>query len=77
MLCERPLALRREERAAATKLVGMREEAPEGTGALDTLRARLDDDLDVPGALDVLDRCAAEGRPVGAGAALLGLDVAG
>lgn len=40
---------------------------------LDGVRARLDDDLDTPGALAVLDECAQAGRPVRAGAALLGI----
>ncbi len=41
--------------------------------ALDAVRARLDDDLDAPGAVGVLDELAAAGVPVGAGAALLGV----
>jgi L-cysteine:1D-myo-inositol 2-amino-2-deoxy-alpha-D-glucopyranoside ligase len=44
--------------------------------ALAAVRDRLDDDLDAPGALRVLDQLAAAGRPVGAGAALLGVDLA-
>jgi L-cysteine:1D-myo-inositol 2-amino-2-deoxy-alpha-D-glucopyranoside ligase len=40
---------------------------------LDAVRARLDHDLDTPGALAVLDDEAARGRPVGAGADLLGV----
>jgi L-cysteine:1D-myo-inositol 2-amino-2-deoxy-alpha-D-glucopyranoside ligase len=37
------------------------------------VRGRLDDDLDAPGALTYLDECAASGRTVGPGAALLGI----
>ncbi len=53
---------------------------PEGGGradgsALDAVRASIDDDLDTPGALAVLDREAAAGRPVGQGAALLGVSL--
>jgi L-cysteine:1D-myo-inositol 2-amino-2-deoxy-alpha-D-glucopyranoside ligase len=40
---------------------------------LDRVRARLDDDLDTPGALAALDGEAAAGRPVIRGAALLGI----
>jgi len=47
-----------------------------GTGSpsvLEAVRARLDDDLDTPGALALLDEEAGAGRAVGAGAALLGV----
>jgi L-cysteine:1D-myo-inositol 2-amino-2-deoxy-alpha-D-glucopyranoside ligase len=44
-------------------------------GGLDEVRERLDDDLDAPGALEALDELAAAGRPVAAGAALLGLSL--
>ncbi|MGH9108616.1 MAG: cysteine--tRNA ligase [Acidimicrobiales bacterium] len=47
--------------------------AREGDLALDGVRQCLDDDLDVPGALAVLDDCARRRRPVRAGAALLGV----
>jgi L-cysteine:1D-myo-inositol 2-amino-2-deoxy-alpha-D-glucopyranoside ligase len=53
--------------------------APIGPGptpdeaGLDRVRARLDDDLDTPGALAALDGEAAAGRPVVRGAALLGI----
>jgi L-cysteine:1D-myo-inositol 2-amino-2-deoxy-alpha-D-glucopyranoside ligase len=51
-----------------------------GTGAgsgepLAAVRERLDDDLDTPGALQALDEWAAAGGAVGAGAALLGVDL--
>jgi L-cysteine:1D-myo-inositol 2-amino-2-deoxy-alpha-D-glucopyranoside ligase len=41
--------------------------------AFELVRARLDDDLDTPGALAALDREAAQGRSVVRGAALLGV----
>ncbi|MGH2931189.1 MAG: cysteine--tRNA ligase, partial [Solirubrobacteraceae bacterium] len=44
-----------------------------GDSALDVVRAHVDDDLDVPGALAALDERAAAGIPVAAGAALLGV----
>jgi L-cysteine:1D-myo-inositol 2-amino-2-deoxy-alpha-D-glucopyranoside ligase len=37
------------------------------------VRGRLDDDLDTPGALAVIDACAQAGEPVGPGAQLLGV----
>jgi L-cysteine:1D-myo-inositol 2-amino-2-deoxy-alpha-D-glucopyranoside ligase len=47
---------------------------PDGMDAgLELVRARLDDDLDTPGALAALDREAAAGRSVVRGAALLGV----
>jgi L-cysteine:1D-myo-inositol 2-amino-2-deoxy-alpha-D-glucopyranoside ligase len=46
-----------------------------GTGALDEVRARLDDDLDTPGALDAIDRAAAAGQGVSQAAALLGVEL--
>jgi len=45
-----------------------------GDGALDEVRARLDDDLDAPGAIAAIDAAAADGLGVGAAAALLGID---
>jgi|SRR6185437_1316952 len=42
-------------------------------GALDAVRDRLDDDLDTPGAVAAIDAHAADGRPVTAAAALLGV----
>ena len=45
------------------------------TPALDEVRRSLDDDLGVPDALLVLDDEAAAGRPVGPGAALLGVEL--
>ncbi len=46
-----------------------------GDGGLAAVRSRLDDDLDTPGALAALDAEAAAGRPVRAGAALLGVSL--
>jgi L-cysteine:1D-myo-inositol 2-amino-2-deoxy-alpha-D-glucopyranoside ligase len=44
-----------------------------GDGALEEVRAALDDDLDAPAALDAVDAAAAAGRGVSESAALLGL----
>jgi L-cysteine:1D-myo-inositol 2-amino-2-deoxy-alpha-D-glucopyranoside ligase len=44
-----------------------------GDAALSAARERLDDDLDTPGALAVLDRVAETGESLGAAAALLGV----
>ncbi len=44
-------------------------------GVLDAVRDRLDDDLDTPGALAVIDDAAAAGHDVRSGAALLGIDL--
>ncbi len=50
--------------------------ATSGEGrSLAAVRARLDDDLDVPGALEELDELAAAGTSVDAGAALLGISL--
>ncbi len=49
--------------------------AGEGDGALDEVRARLDDDLDTPGALAAVDEAAAAGHGVSQAAALLGVDL--
>ncbi len=57
---------------AADRLARWRA-APAGRGEADDVRAALDDDLDAPAALRLLDAAAASGRPVGAGAALLGV----
>jgi L-cysteine:1D-myo-inositol 2-amino-2-deoxy-alpha-D-glucopyranoside ligase len=60
---------------AAERLERWRRAPRSATGAeaLDAVRARLDDDLDVPGALDILDDRADGGTSVAAGAALLGI----
>ncbi len=61
---------------AAARLEAWRG-APEadagGEAALDAVRAHLDDDLDTPGALHVLDRAAASGATLVPAAALLGV----
>lgn len=49
-------------------------EGPAGAG-LEDVRWALDDDLDTPGAVEVLDREAKAGRSVVAGAALLGVEL--
>lgn len=45
-----------------------------GPGALDAVRARLDDDLDTPGAVAAIDEAAAAGEGVSEAAMLLGID---
>lgn len=44
-----------------------------GDAVLEAVRARLDDDLDTPGAIDLLDEASARGQDVRAGASLLGV----
>ena len=46
-----------------------------GEGALAEVRARLDDDLDTPGAVAAIDAAAAAGEGVSTAAALLGIDL--
>lgn len=60
--------------AAATRLDAWTV-AGEGDAALDEVRARLDDDLDTPGAVAAIDAAAAAGEGVSAAAALLGVRV--
>jgi L-cysteine:1D-myo-inositol 2-amino-2-deoxy-alpha-D-glucopyranoside ligase len=48
--------------------------AGEGSGALDRVRAALDDDLDTPAAVAAIDAAAGEGQGVSAAAAVLGVD---
>jgi L-cysteine:1D-myo-inositol 2-amino-2-deoxy-alpha-D-glucopyranoside ligase len=57
---------------AADRLARWRA-AGEGEGALDEVRARLDDDLDTPGALAAMDDAASRGVGVSRSAALLGV----
>jgi L-cysteine:1D-myo-inositol 2-amino-2-deoxy-alpha-D-glucopyranoside ligase len=45
-----------------------------GMGALDEVRARLDDDLDTPGAVAAIDAAVAQGEGVSEAAMLLGVD---
>jgi L-cysteine:1D-myo-inositol 2-amino-2-deoxy-alpha-D-glucopyranoside ligase len=49
--------------------------AGRGDGALDEVRARLDDDLDTPGAVAAIDAAAAAGKGVSAAAGLLGIEL--
>ncbi|MEY2402798.1 MAG: L-cysteine:1D-myo-inositol 2-amino-2-deoxy-alpha-D-glucopyranoside ligase, partial [Acidimicrobiaceae bacterium] len=49
--------------------------AGEGDGALEAVRAALDDDLDTPTAVDAIDRAAAAGEGVSTAAALLGVEL--
>jgi L-cysteine:1D-myo-inositol 2-amino-2-deoxy-alpha-D-glucopyranoside ligase len=51
------------------------EGAGTGPAVLEAVRAALDDDLDTPRAVRVLDEAADAGRGVTAGAALLGVDL--
>ena len=46
-----------------------------GDGALEAVRAALDDDLDTPSALAAIDAAAANGQPVRSAADLLGVDL--
>ena len=48
--------------------------AGEGEGALDEVRAALDDDLDTAAAVNAIDVAATRGKGVSAAAALLGVD---
>lgn len=48
--------------------------AGKGSGALEQVRAALDDDLDTPAAVAAIDDAAGEGQGVSAAAALLGVD---
>ena len=57
---------------AAGRLAAWRAAGP-GDGALDEVRAALDDDLDLPAAVAAVDRAAAAGRGVGEAADLLGV----
>ncbi|MGH9156226.1 MAG: cysteine--tRNA ligase [Acidimicrobiales bacterium] len=57
---------------AASRLDAWRAAGP-GDGALDQVRAALDDDLDTPAALDAVDAAAARGTGVSEAAALLGV----
>ncbi len=54
-----------------------RDRSDGGAPALEAVRERLDDDLDVPGALVALDELADAGAPVAPGGALLGVDLHG
>ena len=60
--------------AAAIRLARWRA-AGAGDGGVEAVRARLDDDLDAPGALAAVDDAAAAGAGVSAAAGLLGVSV--
>lgn len=47
----------------------------DGTAGLAEVRDALDDDLNVPAAIEVLDKVASSGRSIGASAQLLGIDL--
>ncbi len=66
-----------EDMSAAAARLALWSSAPagDGTGPLAEVRAALDDDLDTPRALRVLDEAAAAGLPVADGARLLGVDI--
>ncbi len=66
-----PEAARRLAAWAATHQAGKQ---PDG-GVLDSVRARLDDDLDSPGAISVIDDAAARGIDVTSAARLIGVDL--
>ena len=69
-----PAAERLERwRLASEPTAGTADTADTSDATLDLVRERLDDDLDVPGALAALDERAASGDSVAAGAALLGV----
>ncbi len=53
------------------------ESAPDSAGAVEAVRAALDDDLDTPTAVAAVDAAAAAGESVASAAALLGVFVAG
>jgi L-cysteine:1D-myo-inositol 2-amino-2-deoxy-alpha-D-glucopyranoside ligase len=58
--------------AAAARLARWRSAGP-GSAGLDEVRAAMDDDLDCPAALTVVDRVASSGQGVSRAAALLGV----
>jgi L-cysteine:1D-myo-inositol 2-amino-2-deoxy-alpha-D-glucopyranoside ligase len=68
---EDTLMPRNTARLAAWQAAG----AGDDGSLLADVRAALDDDLDTPAALALIDAAAAAGRPVGAAAALLGVDL--
>lgn len=57
----------------ATSRLASYQKAGEGEGALQEVRAALDDDLDVPGALLAMDEAAGRGEGVSLAASLLGI----
>ncbi len=59
-----------------SKWVAASADASEQDGALEGVRAALDNDLDTPAAIALIDEAAAAGKGVGLAAALLGVEVA-
>ena len=61
----------------ATERLELWRSAPAGQGGpvLEQVRTALDDDLDFPRALAAVDDAASKGEPVGAAAALLGVEL--
>jgi L-cysteine:1D-myo-inositol 2-amino-2-deoxy-alpha-D-glucopyranoside ligase len=59
----------------ASRLDSWNERSGSNPDLLDEVRARLDDDLDTPGAIAAIDAAAAMGAGVGEAAALLGVDL--
>ncbi len=59
---------------AAARRVEAWRQAGAGEGALDEVRAALDNDLDTPTAIDLVDKAATAGRGVSLAAGLLGVD---
>ncbi|MFQ5558878.1 MAG: cysteine--tRNA ligase, partial [Acidimicrobiales bacterium] len=72
-----PWPWREELLSAAADRLGRWRAAGDGDGGLSAVRARLDDDLDVPGALASVDAAARAGAGVSAAAALLGVELDG
>ena len=66
-----PQAARRLAAWAATRQTGKQSDG----GVLDAVRARLDDDLDSPGAISVIDDAASRGIDVTSAARLIGVDL--
>jgi len=62
-------------RNAARLEVWRTSQSGDGGAGLERLRAALDDDLDTPSAIAILDEESSAGRSVRAGAALLGIDL--
>ncbi len=58
------------------KWVAASADSSDQTGALEDVRAALDNDLDTPTAITLIDEAAAAGKGVGLAAALLGVEVA-
>jgi L-cysteine:1D-myo-inositol 2-amino-2-deoxy-alpha-D-glucopyranoside ligase len=66
---------RQAEVAEAAERLARWRRAGEGVGGLEAVRARLDDDLDAPGAVEAVDDAVRRGSGVSAAARLLGVSV--